>query len=523
MSEYSNNLHNEIASLLQSQELELKKIKSLYLASEFALYYAQGAMVTADEKLQMHNDLLSKKAAIKDQILKINGLSANVLTSASQENDNVNQAKANIASCAANVQTAANAITKLTSDVVAISNLIHAADFNSEIYETSKKAYKKMIAIATNAQKCSQDAMDATILISEVNSATVSDSAKLTNTAVQKLLKGISKECEDLSQEVMADREVIATSTIKATFSDGLFKNSKAAYLATQKAYETLNTVLNLGLNVAMHSDNSHTVSFNTLNAPFDGKNDVTAYYIMLVKEKNKSVFNNEEAEHIITLGEKSKRYTAIQIKSEKGSIKDTFSNLISTTDLLDTDGESLVLGENYVVFVMAAYSLAYKKELNDFEDYLSAPSHSFKLTYTLTAPDYKTFTIKDGVFYFEINGPHENNTIGAAKYRCMFLADTNNDIQFDLKLAEHIPKGNYTIAELIPNQISSNKVLKYRINLNLDTTDNFGNPLLKGEKYKPVVLAVATVDEVDQAQFTNALSDSTKTSAFTFNQIANQ
>lgn len=63
---------------------------------------------------------------------------------------------------------------------------------------------------------------------------------------------------------------------------------------------------------------------------------------------------------------------------------------------VLDSDGESLVLGKNYVVFVMAVYTDDYKREINNFDDFLSAPSREFLITNTLAAVDGETIAITE-------------------------------------------------------------------------------------------------------------------------------
>ncbi|MCB0837838.1 MAG: hypothetical protein KDD99_14295, partial [Bacteroidetes bacterium] len=56
-----------------------------------------------------------------------------------------------------------------------------------------------------------------------------------------------------------------------------------------------------------------------------------------------------------------------------------------------------------------------------------------------------------------------------------------------------------------------------YSYTLDEETTDNFGNILVEGEQYLPVVLTASAAMESNQKQFTNALSDISQAQPFVF------
>lgn len=103
----------------------------------------------------------------------------------------------------------------------------------------------------------------------------------------------------------------------------------------------------------------------------------------------------------------------------------------------------------------------------------------------------------------------------------------------FNLNLAEKVSKANYTPADTFslenfikrykysPPGIPPDLVLPQpdyiigTVDIGPDTTDNFGNPLIPGKKYLPVILSFST-DEESQ-DFTNSLSDFSKTEFFTY------
>lgn len=75
----------------------------------------------------------------------------------------------------------------------------------------------------------------------------------------------------------------------------------------------------------------------------------------------------------------------------------------------------------------------------------------------------------------------------------------------FNLKLAEQVSAANYDI------------VHNDSIAIAADTTDNFGNMLIEAKSYVPVILTVSTVSEENLNQFTNTLTDFTKTKPFVY------
>ena len=388
----------------------------------------------------------------------------------------------------------------------------------------------------------------------------------------------------------------------------------------------------------------------------------VIEYDIFVVKDNKKMVFSTSSAENLLNQDKKipccykytqpaptapSKTTPPTKAKSEESdteqnSVKhgpiigggpwpiDTqvsIEILSSGNDpiefpLLDSDGDVIVLGTNYVVFVLAKYDLKYKERINDFEDFLSAPSQTFILTKLLRpvpAPEIKItrlkhdhkdtkhkqieqnfknelqLLLKDDIIMaadlepdsgapsdytysleFEMNPPDPG---GAVSYRCMFLpygnatdivknnatwakleveiADVRKTIGdvylpgkilwdedklkeleeqldklvveqetlikkvlngndpvtpflFNEMLAEQVNAGNYIPA--VPDSIEPVvdpiivPAIKWIACIGPTTTDNFGNLLMDGELYMPVILTVPKSEDV--ANYTDALSD---------------
>ncbi|MCH9661475.1 MAG: hypothetical protein K0U54_11250, partial [Bacteroidetes bacterium] len=105
----------------------------------------------------------------------------------------------------------------------------------------------------------------------------------------------------------------------------------------------------------------------------------------------------------------------------------------------------------------------------------------------------------------------------------------------FNLQIAEQVPDGNYTPATAIEvpstnlqppksnSTASGDKVTTtktpttWEALIKDDTTDNFGNPLVIGNLYVPVVLSYSTAAEEVADEFTNAITNYALTPPVTY------
>ncbi|MFT4803425.1 MAG: hypothetical protein ACI9YE_000618 [Psychroserpens sp.] len=450
MNSYNENLHSSVVSSLNAQELELQKLKSEVDASTFSMYYAQGARITAEEKLGLTTNKYKFQQKVNTKAITDSDLSTNVLTSAKNVKSHVTKSISNTAVAAANVQIAANAILKLASDTGSIFSIVNAADFGTDIYNQSKTAYDLMNITAYDAEKASQDSMEASSLTAEISAVTLSDKATVADTSVKQLLTVVSTQLNAVTAELVTETNNVATTNTTEKKTEGDLEDLNAAYHASKTAYGLTNKELNLDLTVVLpESDESfigdetnYTVSFFPMNAPFKNivpsksegtaptykqYNPVENYYIMLVKAGKKDTFAISEAETLVTkddatqyikipqqeFNEISKAefvaaykkvfydnptITFEQIPTQKlekiiiylSKIKQT----IFTSELLDTDGDKMSLGKDYTIFVYAELRTSYKKIINTFDNYLSAASEKFALTNQLNAPEAATIIV---------------------------------------------------------------------------------------------------------------------------------
>ena len=472
MNTYNDNLHSTVSDSLYTQELEQKKINAELTASMFTLYYAEGGRITAAEKLEKAQEDLHAKTLVKEQAVENSNISTNMLMSATQGKSYVDQSVTNTAVAAANVQVAANSILQLSADMGSIYSIVSAADYDTEIYEHSKQAYSIMNTTSYNAEKLSQHAMEASALTAEISMNTVADKAKLANTSVDDILKVADTEYTDASTKVTEDNAKLATANTKEQAAEGKLEDVNVEFRATNDAYNTMNKQLNLNLVIPQknQTSNSFTVSFNAIKAPFppphskgSGSSNseflmmtpptgypVETYYVIIVKDEKKRTFAIAEAENIIE--KDPKWYTKIDPNpsnflkltspnsdDSKKKTKDKIEQNISIIGKYDSDGDQVVRGQDYVVFVMAVYLNSYKKLLNNFDDFLSAPSPEFTLTYNLEPANYKNFSFvtedkngktvasKNMTNTFQFTMPTTANNGMKLQYRCVFLPASKN------------------------------------------------------------------------------------------------
>lgn len=466
MNSYNENLQASVLATLSEQELKLQKAKANLDASMFSLYYAQGARITAAEELQKANESYKFQQSILEQIVIDSDVSTNVLSTVNLANTFIPETVKNTAVAAANVQIATNAIVKLAGDVGGIFSMVNAADYGTEIYDQSKYANElmngtcsgkkdpKTIAVVKEiqgtaylAENTSRLSMEASAEIAEVPITNLAEVTTATDTSIKSLLEVVNTDYNTASETVLTDTEALTTSNSTEKKAEGTLEDTGIVYLSTEDAYNLTNKQLNLDVKVTLPEETgrptSYTVSFNNYKSPFPYEQEegivsgpkkpgypVNDYYIFLVKNKDKNFFSTSDAEGLITENEDKHLY--IKIRS---TVKKQYSQVINIlteeeregdapnqTYLKDTNGDYIKIGENYVIYVFAVFDNGYKKIINTFEDYLTAPSAYFTLKNRLVAPKATTIKVDESnKMTFTLAKKSEFDV----EYRCIFLLNS--------------------------------------------------------------------------------------------------
>lgn len=404
MNSYNENLHSSVLSSLESQAMTKKQLSTQLNASMFTLYYAEGAEIVAQEKLDATAKMYKEKQHINNVVVKNKNMADNLLLSANQQKTYVTQSVTNMAVCASNIQIASNSIVRLASDIGSIYSIINAADYGTQIYQQAFHAYNLINKTAYDAEETSQFAMKASASIAEVATATVADEAKLTNTSVNNLLQVTTTDLTTITTVLTADNDTKSKASIATRAAEGAIKCNEVEYDASKKAYTFNNKQFNQNLIVQVPEPfdpspkSSFTVLFDFYKSPFTPdekdpenhnlglKKPVQSYNIILVKDTKKSLFNVSIAEDLLGSASQCKSIPVLQTPNGKEKIEDPKGVTINYNDFRDSDNDPLKLGVNYVAFLLIVFSENYKKEINTFDEYLSAPSETFTLTYTLNS-----------------------------------------------------------------------------------------------------------------------------------------
>lgn len=451
MNTYNDNLHAGVMDSLQSLDQDVKKIHSQANAAMFTLYYAEGATITAKEKLDKAKGKLDFQESVKEQAVNNSNALINLQSSAMQSNQYVKQSASNMATAAANVQIAANAIVRLSSDIGSIYNIVQAANFESEISEHASQANGYISKTAYAAEAASQTAMEASVFVAKIPGATIEEKAKSTNKLMNDLLKVVSDNFDTLSQKVADSNKALAAASVDEKKAEGIFSNLHTIKSATDAAYQLTSKELNLNLSVTPDIEEStHTIKvhFDFIRSPFkengkSGHYPVKEYYLFLVKDKQKLNFTSSTADNIL-LNENSQRVISFQLDHLPiaKKIQPGFKDVIDLLEvrgkeggkyaLKDSDGDRIEPGVNYVAFLFAMYEEQYKRKLNSFDDYLSAPSSVFSFTYQLSAvtlqPHHASLKIgpekESAQLHFTVKDTESSDQV---EYRCIFLPTYNN------------------------------------------------------------------------------------------------
>lgn len=403
MNSYNENLYSTVLNSLQTLQLNQAQAAADANAAMFTLYHAEGATITAGDKLEQAKIKQAYNESVKTQAVHNNNISVNLLAAANQSVQYQKQSVSNSAVAASNMQIAANAVLRLASDMGSAFNIVQAADFGTDIFNQAREANQLIRRTAYVAEFASQLSMEASILTAEVSVPTVQAKAAATNTAMGNLLTVLSAQYDAVSQEVTADNAALATASATEKQAEGSFNDLDTISDATSEAYQIANGELNNSLTatpLAGQESTTFTVSFKPIRSPFRESNNapfypVKDYYLFVVKDKQKATFSITVAEDI--LQNQMSRFINLQIGSsntdQQGNTFSASYNYLAIPNangqpytLRDTDGDPITTGVNYVVFFLAVYEQEYKKKLNVFDDYLSAPSATFTLTNYLAA-----------------------------------------------------------------------------------------------------------------------------------------
>lgn len=403
MNSYNENLRASVSKSLDAQSKVAKSAASELSAQEISLYYAQGALIAANDKFDQTLVQYEAQQDIQTSVNENNNSGINVVDAATLEKKYVDQSISNTATAASNVQVASNTVLRLAGDLGNVFSILQAANYGSEIYDEAFKAKTYMDETAYNAKLASQLAMESTMLAASISSTTVLTEAQSTSAAINTLNTNFKAQFSSTSDLLNAQNDAVVSANNLEKKSEGITEDLNISLYGSLSAYRQSNSKLNNGLRVLPNipgqaitkTDKKFTAEFTPFIAPFSRHEEITdaypvaTYYIIVVNASSRSTFSVSSADSAISEKPNDKnqlRAFAVQPDTTR-SITNPYNVALDTSLIVDSSGAEIKPGTNYCLFLYIKLCDQYKKEINDYNDILSVGSAIFNLTKQLVSP----------------------------------------------------------------------------------------------------------------------------------------
>ena len=559
MNTYNENLRIAVSNALTGIDDTQQERQSAQTVAHYNLYYAVGEQILAQDKLDRVNETYDAVHAINHQGVACSNRANNLFDSATMADENVTTLVTNTATAAQNVQIAANAVVKLAADIGAAKNIVNASEADTDIMRMTVDVNETIAQTAYLAEVVSKTSMDSSAESAQIIAKEVLDEATVTQTWFTDMLKRTSGDLDTLTQTRIDDtNNLVAANSTQRTM-EGRLKVAHEEVVAVKRSYKTSNTDLNLDITATALNKNSFTVQFDKMVAPFPFKSHDASkamnneYYVCVSKYETQAMFTTDVAQTSFNAygpdaqqgegNDKDIRFVKVE-DTEVNTIHVGVDPTPKTADIVDNllwiekdiDGDKIVAGQSYVVFIYTALDPDYKREVNNYNDALSAASQSFTMTTTL-----QTVTAVTQSCVCKMGDDNELDTLSVqfsidpriepkfAEYRVILVPneslchsddrDATNceqssvssmDVWFDKEIAEQVAEVNYKVAKPSDKILAGCQEGMQSMVATFDVTDsdNFGQLLIPGHEYVYWVLAIVTeLQTKDYDQYTSTLT----------------
>lgn len=464
----------------------------------FNRYHAHGDYEKAD--VEYMDDLeANNKMKVINHLATIAKLQSGNLDSIAKINQTDSNSMINTVNTASeNVDKAMNAVLTMSQHVAGILDALKNEDANTPLAKASRAVSATADYASRQAELALQAAIRANIQASQSISDLVYSEAVEAQTDITTLSKS-TQEAYEKSLKNLSESMDLSNSTKTTEMSaDEKYLDARCTNDAMLRSIEQVNIISNYSLTLSgiAASDNkdeisAFQVSFNAFN------NDpvkTIEYRAFLLKDTEAQGFDYDNAMSV-----PESNYTKIDPPAKGTSVKNAKLKMVSAKS-----DEEIVRGQDYVVFVMAVYNS------QNFENYLSLPSNKLALTTTLAVATNLSLSFSKpgkgsdtiGSVNFKVTQPTLKfaNKKDYVEYRIFLVneADTDNRLNFNLPLAETLSEGTYIAVKKTSGPIE----------LKLDSTDNYGQPLHSGNSYQAIIMsAFVTVEESEMTEYLSSLS----------------
>ncbi|MDW6002501.1 hypothetical protein [Vibrio mangrovi] len=532
MNSYQEHLQEVVGTSLDALYAQQQKLASQRRSAQYSLYYAQGAQLTAADNLDTVSEQLESVRLINQQGVKNDNLMNNLVASTHLIQSNSATTVSNSATAATNVQTAATAVAKLAADIGSALNIAAAACYGTDIYKKTLEANAFIRETANQAEYASQKAMEASSSSSEVIAKELESTATRSKAELEKLLAASQAQFKALSSARVADQEALSTARQTEKKAEGALEDAQSAESAIDGTVQASNDTLNFNLAAVAQGDQQITVSFQPFTPAFSqlpeqcaaqlGKTDGSLpapaphYFVFIVSADKKSSVKLEQVESTFAEFQKE-RFTEVLSKDAKGN----YQTVLKCDTCLDFGGKPLERGRDYLVYMYAVLDLAYQKYIGSYSNVLSSASPAVTLLTPLPVAENISFDEDSREITFNVT----MNMKQEPEFRVMLLpayqpltgglmvaplptASTSAlNFYFNQSIAMQVSSANYQLAHIESTTLKNGKLVhQMSADLSGDMTDNFGNPLIAGMLYIPVVL-VTPAPGIAQGSYASSLS----------------
>lgn len=512
MNTYNDNLQQTVINTLSALATQQAKLDSQNTSAEYNLYYAQGAELTASDKLGDTKKATKYADAVNQQGRLNDYQGVNLLATVTGFNADATNSRANSATAAANIQIASNAIALLASDIGAALNIASASLFNTDTYYRIQEANAYVNEVANEAKALSFKGMEASALTSEIIAGDLLSQTTAVKTKLDQVLTATQGQFDQISALIIAESQALGAASKAERQAEGLLHDAANQLASINEAYQNTNLQLNYNLQVSNSNQTGFTVSFTTLADPHPrfqsaeaGKIKIPAktgfprYFVALVPEDKKALFSSDQAQQLFAQyggdsvtesdPETQRFYQVTQFSGQ--TAKQSF-NYVG-----DAYGMAIEPGKNYLAYLYIELSMEYKRFIGNFCDILSAPSQVFVPANPLPEIQ-KRFSFRNSTLQFNAKGKGPT----ALEYRCI-LVEVSRPYEMNLLVADD----GSDIPVKLELQITSaaNQDDKVQVHIEAPATAQLSTQ----NGNVPIYFDIAIAEQVAPSNFTKAISRS--------------
>lgn len=528
MSTYNDNLRTTVNTTLGGIDGEEQKRASALTVAHYNLYYAVGDQIRAEKKRDDVDVAYEDTWDINHEGVSCSNRATNLLTTATNADENVTATVTNTATSASNVQVAANAVLKVAAGIGSANNIVNASDYDTDIQRMTGYANKLIGETAYQAELTSQMSMESSSDAAQIIAKQVLTEATVTKTWFDDMLVRTDAQLKVLTDTRIADTDALIAANTVQRGTEGALNVANQEHSAVVVSYNTTNDTLNYDLQA--NTDAVDTVtSLTSINlyfeqfvpafplppSPEDGLSKTqplilgssqlnNGYFIGLAKADTAGLFSFDVAETTFNSFQNTRFTPATPGQWQSIVLRGTDAQLTQ-----DVDGNPIEPGIEYVAFLYIVLDHDYKKAINNYADQMSAPSLSFTLAETLADVAESPRVVGDNNFVFTVTPATGNPT---TQYRGIMVPMhslcqkdsthcdplTSMKLWFDLEIAEQVAEVNYQLAQPVKN--ANGRVIANTFEFAVDafSPDNFGQMLEEGKAYIPMVLSIVPVTAMD-------------------------